>query len=84
LPVAAGDHMFFWAPIGALPAAPCTISIAMKRSFLPAAAAPWAKTARAGTIASSSGSAMVTPTPLSTARREMFLLVINIRSPLPL
>ena len=56
--VAAGDHRCFCAPIGALPAAPCTISMATKRSFLPAAA-PCANVL-AGTIASSIGSAMVT------------------------
>ena len=32
---------------------------------------------------SNHGSAIVTPMPFSTVRREMFLLVINIRSPLP-
>ena len=79
---AAGDHRFFCSADRALPAEPCTISMATKRSFCPSARL--ARTiVRAGTIASSSGSAIVTPMPFSTVRREMCLLVMNIRSPLP-
>ena len=54
-----------------LPADPCTISMHTSRCFAAAApAAVLAKTVLAGIIASSSGSAMVTPTPFRTARRE--------------
>jgi hypothetical protein len=53
--------------------------MATKRIFLSAAAA--ANAFRAGTIASSSGSATVAPTPFNTARREMCLFVMCIRSP---
>ncbi len=75
MPTAAGDHRFFCRPNFVAPAEPCTISMAASRT-LPAAVL--ANAVRAGTIASSIGSAIVTPKPRSTARREMCFLVMNI------
>ena len=46
---------------------------------LPVRGAVLAKAVLAGTIASSNGSATVTPTPFSTVRREMCFCVMNIR-----
>jgi hypothetical protein len=60
------------------PAEPCTISIAARRT-LPAAVL--ANTVRAGAIASRNGSAIVTPMPRRTVRREMCFCVIYIVSP---
>jgi hypothetical protein len=56
------------------PAEPCTISIAATRT-LPAAV--FANAVLAGTIASMSGNAIVTPMPRRTVRREMCFLVRN-------
>ena len=78
-PTPAGAQRFFLIPSAVLPADPCTISIATRRTFLFAAAAP--KTDRAGTIASSNGSARVAPIPLSTVRRGRCLFVMYIESP---
>ncbi len=44
-------------------------------------AAVWASAVAAGIIASSSGSASVTPAPFSTVRRDRCFLVMNIVSP---
>jgi hypothetical protein len=77
--VAAGDHMFIFAPKVELPAAPCTISMAARRT-LPLAAV-LAHAVLAGTMASSSGRAAVTPMPLRTVRRERWRLVISMASP---
>ena len=76
-PVAAGDHMFFSMPIFVLPAAPWTISMAAKRTWLAAACA---RAARAGTIASRNGKATVTPMPRRTSRRESCFFAMNIGS----
>ena len=76
-PTAAGAHMFFLMPKAVLPAEPCTISMAAKRT-LPRAA--WAD-ARAGTIASRNGNAMVTPTPLRTVRRDSCFCVRYMSAP---
>ena len=57
------------------PAEPCTSSIADSRT-LPAAV--FASAVLAGTIASSSGNAIVTPMPLSTIRRERCFFSKNI------
>ena len=71
-PVAAGAHRFFWsAPNAVLPAAPCTISIATRRSFFGAA------NARAGAIASRNGSAIVAPSPFRTVRRSRCFCVMK-------
>jgi len=63
-------------PMAVLPADPCTISMATSRTFRPAASAR-----RAGSIASSRGSASVAPAPLRTARRDRCLLVMYMSSP---
>ncbi len=63
-------------PMAALPADPCTISMHTRRIFLFAAAAP--NTVRAGTMASSNGSARVAPMPLSMVRRGRCLFVMYI------
>jgi hypothetical protein len=76
VPTVAGDHRFFDRPNWVAPAEPCTISIAVMRTFFEAAAV-LAKAVAAGDIASSIGSAMVTPRPRSTVRREMCFLVRN-------
>src|SRR5688500_5377211 len=65
-PNSAGAHMFFLMPNAVLPAEPCTISIAARRILPRAACAE----ARAGTIASRNGSAIVTPAALRTVRRD--------------
>src|SRR5688500_8130193 len=65
-PNSAGAHMFFLMPNAVLPAEPCTISMAASRILPRAACAE----ARAGTMASRNGSAMVTPAALSTVRRD--------------
>src|SRR5688500_9486006 len=66
-PTSAGAHMFFLMPKAVLPAEPCTISMAAKRTLPRTACAE----ARAGTMASRNGSAMVTPAALSTVRRDI-------------
>jgi hypothetical protein len=77
-PVAAGDQRFFCWPIGVAPADPCTISIAISRSFDAAAPTPVDAYARAaGSIASRNGSAMVPPIDLSTVRRDRCFPVMN-------
>ena len=76
-PTAAGAHMFFLMPKAVLPAEPWTISMAAKRT-LPRAA--WAE-ARAGTIASRNGNAMVTPTPFRTVRRDSCFCVRYMSAP---
>src|SRR5438128_1215871 len=68
--------MFFARPIAVLPAAPCTIS--MHDSRVRPAAAVFASSVLAGTIASSNGSEIVTPMPLRTVRRDRCFLVITI------
>src|SRR5262249_22133595 len=75
-PTAAGDHMFFERPIAVDPAAPCTISMQTRRA-LPAAAV-FARSVDAGTIASSSGSDNVAPMPFSAVRRDMCFLVMKL------
>ena len=58
------------------PAEPCTISIADSRTFRDAAAV-LANAVAAGDIASSTGSAIVTPRPRRTVRRDMCFFVRN-------
>ena len=58
------------------PAEPCTISIADRRTFFDAAAV-LANAVAAGVIASSTGSAIVTPRPRSIVRRDMCFFVRN-------
>src|SRR5688572_11957378 len=77
-PTSAGAHMFFLMPNAVLPAEPCTISMAAKRILPRAACAE----ARAGTMASRKGSAMVTPAALRTVRRDnCFWLRYNVSAP---
>ena len=59
--------MFFFSPNVVLPAAPCTISMAISRS-LRADAASFAHAVPAGAIASRNGSAIVAPRPFRTVR----------------
>jgi len=61
-------------PIAVLPADPCTISIAERRIF---PRPVFAKAVRAGIIASRKGRATVAPSPRRAARREMWVLVMN-------
>src|SRR6516162_3604378 len=68
-PIFSGDHRFFLRPIGVAPADPCTISMQMSRVF-DADPAVFANAVPAGTIASRTGRATVTPMPLRTARRD--------------
>ncbi len=70
--------MFLSRPIFVLPAAPCTCSMQERRIF--PAAAVFAHTVRAGTIASRNGSAIVTPIPRRTVRREtcFFVMIIGL------
>src|SRR5471032_2162089 len=75
-PAAAGAHRFFFAPMAVLPAQPWTISMAMRRCLADPATVP-AHAVRAGTIASRTGSATVTPIPFRTARRERCFFVRN-------
>src|SRR5205809_7801033 len=70
-------------PITVLPADPWTISMHTSRVFDPPAADALRVHAPAGSIASRTGRATVTPMPLRTVRREMCFLVMCM-SPLPL
>ena len=75
----AGAHRFFLIPNCVLPADPCTISIAIRRTFLRRLRpVPCAYAREAGSIASRNGSASVTPMPLSIVRRGRDLLVRSI------
>ena len=77
-PTFSGAHRFLDTPNFVLPAQPCTISIATSRTFgADAALASFDHTAPAGSIASSTGRATVTPIPFRTARRDKCFLVIN-------
>ncbi len=68
--------MFLLRPNWVAPAEPCTISIADSRTFFEAAAV-FANAVAAGDIASSTGSAIVTPRPRSSVRRDMCFFVRN-------
>ena len=62
---------------------PCTISMQTSRCFdADAPAAVFANTVLAGTIASSNGSAMVTPMPFRTARRDTCFFEMYMSSPI--
>ncbi len=74
-PTPAGAHRFFLIPIAEQPAEPCTISRHASRVLEPVVLA---HAVRAGIMASKSGSAIVTPTPFKTARRDMCLCVMTI------
>src|SRR5262245_1311268 len=77
-PTSAGDQRFRLAPKFVLPAAPCTISIATKRTRFEPAAASRAQAVPAGTIASRKGRATVAPRPRSIVRRDRCLLAMYI------
>ena len=72
LPVFSGFQKYCVPPYSLQPAAPCTCSMQTRRVRLAALpAAVWANAARAGTIESSRGSAIVAPSPRRAVRRDM-------------
>src|SRR5687768_17904253 len=77
-PTSAGAHRFFLMPKAVLPAEPCTISMAAKRTLPGAACAE----ARGGNMASRDGNAMVTAAGLRTVRRDKCFCVRYIVSPI--
>ena len=81
-PARTGANRFFFTPNAVLPAEPCTISMQTRRLLDDeGAASVFASAVRAGTIASSSGNATVTPMPFRTVRRDMCFFVMYISPP---